>query len=227
MRTAKSRRTPKVNEKRLLAYAAAAGAALAAAGPADADVVYGVFDKDINTNTSFTAQMGTAGPSFKFKQFTRTNSIVGFVSGAGTKNPSVILPSTKSFGAKNFQNNSKISVTPPAISGFVAYLFRLNSGNVFYNFLSPSGGYLGITFDLDDGHGRHYGWIKIDNIAPDYTSYHLNDWAYETDASTPIIAGQTAVPEPTSCALALIAMGAGGLAVYRKRKQGKQEREGE
>ena len=87
------------------------------------------------------------------------------------------------------------------------------------NFNAASPGYLGIKFN---DNGTKYGWIHIDSIAADGTSYHINGWAYE-DSGGSIRAGDTgqggsAVPEPSG--LALLACGAAGIYALRKKRNG-------
>lgn len=73
-------------------------------------------------------------------------------------------------------------------------------------------GYVGLLFS--DGTDAFYGWAQI-SVKTDLTSLKLIDYAYETEASTPIEAG--AVPLPGS--LALMATGAAGLLAYRRMKR--------
>lgn len=75
-------------------------------------------------------------------------------------------------------------------------------------------GYIGVRFIIPGGPPTtHYGWI---NLAVDHKnkSFTVFGWAYESAANTPIHV--PVVPEPAS--LALLAMGAGGIVAWRKRK---------
>ncbi len=89
-----------------------------------------------------------------------------------------------------------------------------HNGYVYYPGLgggTPEGApsYLGVRFDL--GGGNQYGWIGVvrSGIALDAFA-----WGYETEAGVPIPAG---APEPGS--LALLALGAAGLAAGRRRRR--------
>jgi len=72
----------------------------------------------------------------------------------------------------------------------------------------------GVGPDRLAGSTTHFGWIELANTTKaNGASAVLTRFAYETQANTPILTG--AVPEPTS--LALLAIGAGGLAMRRRR----------
>lgn len=77
--------------------------------------------------------------------------------------------------------------------------------------------YLGLTFDLPDG--RHAGWAEIGVYAFDFPGGSFDaaiyGFAYETTPGATIAAG--AVPEPP--ALVLLAAGAAGLALVRARRR--------
>ena len=226
----------KIDEKRLLAYAVAAGAVLAAAGPADADIVYsGLINKTVTANfppflSNVQITIGDTGAYFYF--FNDHH----FMTNLNRDNP----------GNWSYRNgyaaaaNALLNVTtvgwavnipksgPVGNSGtFVPFMFdkqKNTLGGGFTstrgNFLTSAGGYLGFKITAGTAIGDT-GWIHIDNIATDFSTYNIKDWAYQNDG-TAIPAGDTGtttVPEPTSSALALIAMGAAGLAIYRKRKQ--------
>jgi len=217
MNAMKLTEAPKVNEKRLLAYAAAAGAALAVAGPADASVIYGTVDATVSGATTLPVSMRTGNTLYFFRAINAGN-IYGSVHGiANALNVGgFIVASNFPQGATNAAgkyNADNLQLFKKPVSGATGG-----------NFKAPDGGYLRVK--LDPSGTPLTGWVQIDQIAADYSSYHVKDWAYETDPSQRIVVGATAVPEPTSSALALIAMGAGGLAVMRRGKQEKREREG-
>ena len=124
------------------------------------------------------------------------------------------------FYAKNFSIGQAIG----NVENFVAtaYLFRHHNNSNIGNFTNS--GYLGL--EIKSGSNKYYGWAQIDNVNVSTPTFRVVDWAYQDAAGAQINAGEgrpsNAVPEPTSCALALIAMGAGGLAVHRRRRQEQQ-----
>ena len=76
----------------------------------------------------------------------------------------------------------------------------LVGGGAFYD----TNAFLGVSFQVADE--THYGWIHLvhDNEAeaPFDLSLTIQDWAWETEADTAIIAG--AIPEPFSALLVLL-----------------------
>jgi hypothetical protein len=89
--------------------------------------------------------------------------------------------------------------TPPSIVGG----FAMGAGEQ----------YVGIQLNLADG--THYGWVGFETTDQDNGSMAgiIDGYAYEADTDTAIPAG---VPEPSS--LALLALGAAGIASYRGRR---------
>ena len=75
-------------------------------------------------------------------------------------------------------------------------------------------------FQFDDG---EVGWIRLkwQDVNSDGYPDQLTaiDWAYNSTPGESILAGQTAVPEPGSLSLALLAAGSAGVLALRKRRR--------
>lgn len=97
-----------------------------------------------------------------------------------------------------------------------------------------SSAFLGVQFS-DTNSMIHYGWVQLSACVPDDSGASntcndpngiltVNAYAYQSDPNTSIQAGQTTnasvTPEPAS--ILLFALGAAGLAAYRRRKQAAQ-----
>ena len=205
---------------RFAAYAAAVGATLASAGTAEAGIQYTSLNGNLAASSS-----GAAVD--KFLAYAKTSSFNVFVKKwgyiAGTTAAKI-----NSVGGLAALLGTNQTVGPSSGRGFGErlYLFLVqrkngavtNSGGNFPT--TSTGGYLGIRFGLNSDANKYYGWMHIAQVDRTVPSFSIDGWAYETTADLAIKAGATVtVPEPTSCALALIALGAGGLAVHRRRRQ--------
>ncbi|HEY7090009.1 MAG TPA: PEP-CTERM sorting domain-containing protein [Tepidisphaeraceae bacterium] len=101
---------------------------------------------------------------------------------------------------------------------FITYNYADGTPVAFPWVAGSSDGFIGFSFQIAGQ--THYGWarLNIGSYQSNLDSF-LRDFAYETDANTPILAG--AVPEPTAAfALGLLAMGAMGLRSSRKQATG-------
>lgn len=96
--------------------------------------------------------------------------------------------------------------------GNMASLISLGWGGG--NFINSTGKYLGVKFMI--GANTNYGWIQVDvsGTSAGPTNAVIKGYAYEDTPNGQIVAG--AVPEAGS--LALLAIGAAGLAAWRKKR---------
>jgi hypothetical protein len=97
----------------------------------------------------------------------------------------------------------------------------LSTGSSAIDFEDGVDGFAGFRFERADG--IHYGWARL-NLDLDTITLTIRDWAYQSTPDAAIAVG--AVPEPGTSALALLAAGAAGVAVWRRR-QWKEERASE
>jgi hypothetical protein len=218
-------------DKRLALYGVAAGAAIAGASSANANLVTldlsGVNTTDRSTASSgslwFDVNAATASAAVSttgtftgadFRIF--TGSFGGpfglFASISGlTPNNGIAGGQEEGFKASNLSPSHFVG--PMDTFGHDATITSKFAG------LAPGqSGYLGLKFEI--GSEIHYGWANITVGSIDYPNVTLNSLGYETEADTP-----AHVEEPSSNAtvpdqgstLALMAIGAAGLAVTRSR----------
>jgi hypothetical protein len=220
-------------------YAAAGAAALAAAGSADAAIIY------VDPSVKPTAKLPGAAPysaatkvPYTFKitpshAVTAALTIKRYIYRTGDRihenrayaNAGVGLISHSGNAAK-FAAGQKIGNTASQIFGRAGLASNGFSGNgnpvgVGGYFADGQPGFAG--FEMPASQGGGLGWIQLQVI--DRNNDGLPDevealsWAYSTAATESINAGQTtdgSVPEPS--ALGLLALGSAGVLAWRRRR---------
>jgi hypothetical protein len=215
-------------EHKLAAYAVASGAFLVSADRAEAGIIYsGVRNIPIGNEQTVDLNVNDTGPlsdiivDFKLRQ---TNLINGLnqtltlsIIPQGTNE--VVLDSGGFAAAlKSGDPISSLDTLGNASKVMASYKFKLN---VLQSSSGPWRGaddkFLGLYFEIP-GSDFHFGWARVNMKGDKSAEATLVDWAYETSANTPIIAG--AVPEPSSLSLGFLALGAVGVAALIRSRQG-------
>jgi hypothetical protein len=242
--TRKSRPLPEGVNKRLTAYALAAGAAgggvLALAEPARADIITVTGPGSIGVNSS------------KFLTINGNDVLMFSNFGVCSINPSnpschgFVAARAASPGAGILVHSIHNLTNPPLVKGYkigpggsfagaasLVLLIRCESlvtgvcERIESSAWLNKSGYVGFKF-LSKGQ-THFGWahVGVGRTGPPHSlfSASISKWAYDTVPDQTIEAGQTsAIPEPGT--LSLLALGAAGLAVLRKRKRSAASRQG-
>jgi len=227
--------THQINQKtmkRLLAYSAAAGLGAFAFGQAAEGAV--IF---ADLTDPITLAPLTIGPD-EFRDFdfnvdgyldlTISNEAGGnrirFIPGTGVDNKVFTdwTGSPSGYYVQSFVAGTTISGALPAASSnydFLGARREVGPPEVHYNHIG-TGKLVGFQFPGAFG-AIHFGWLQVDVKFMSPGEVLLFSYAYETQPGVPIVAGDTDgdgiadIPEPTT--LGLLAIGAGGLALRRRR----------
>lgn len=211
---------------RLATYSAAAGAAPLMAASADAAIVPFTLNENIALGSpDALVDVNNDGVT----DLIADNREIAIYSGSWQ----VLL--TDDSGSTDFPDGLKItteSYTVPGVGDF-SYVTPQSSGqlidgsgmyayfaNLSYGGLGPAvadlnAGPVLVGFELGINGQKHFGWVRVSvNLAT--AQYTLIDGAYQSAPGVPIEAGAV-VPEPTS--LGLLAAGAAGVGLYRRRRE--------
>ncbi|TWT86646.1 PEP-CTERM motif protein [Pseudobythopirellula maris] len=200
---------------RRTAYTLAAGAAVGAAGQADAEVQYsGVQDLSI-------AQYGAQDLNLDgdaFNDILLKNYVFGGNYQGATVNgyPGKLVISNGSFPyyVSALEKGDLIDGTVVGPTFYGALGYAANPGSEFD---SSTDAFIGLSFPIGGNAPEfiHYGWIRVD-IDNSAGTFVIRDWAYNPVPNRGILAGDK-VPEPGT--LGLLAAGAAGVASMRRRRK--------
>jgi hypothetical protein len=113
----------------------------------------------------------------------------------------------KNFGLATIIDSSSLFSNTEFMTAFMYF------SDVSPNFDAPS--FMGFRFGRDNK-GWNYGYL---GVTWDGTNFQLLSGAYESTLNTSILAGATAVPEPSTGALAALVLGGTALGVARRRRK--------
>ena len=197
-----------LSNSKLIAYSAAAGAAIAIAPNAFGAIQNGTEDLPLNFGfgnggIQYLTMEGSGQADAEFK----------FGYGSGTFN----IKATYDDSAKvcNGTSNFVYDISENGVIGPLDYAPHSTTGKFNPHWTEVDVTKMcGVSFKLEDGSDIVYAWIAVEKIGNE--KGRITAWAYQDDG-TPIQAGDTGpVPEPAT-GLALLALGAAGIAAYRRR----------
>jgi hypothetical protein len=212
------------------AFAAAAGATLAAVSAADASIIYGTLNDAV--------QLPGAAPYSKATTVKKSFLVDGIQMTVAVKNQfsfgnherGAYIAGNVGFLVSATVAVLKFSKGQPIVGGTERLTYGnrglldvvTNNNNSFHNFPLNKTAFAG--FQLPESKGGGYGWLQLDvldrdnNGSPD--GIDVLGYAY-SDAGGGIDGGQgipSDVPEPGTKALALLALGSAGVLAWRRRR---------
>lgn len=222
---------PENLSKRLAAYAlsAAAGVGVLAIAPsAHANGIKFVNNADITIGMNSTEYLTISGAKALEVSDRETHNIIKSTFGGGVRNFGTFSVHPLNGGAVAGGRVASGAVIGPSATflGTHPQQLAFNSGSTCGRCLAGhsfnawgSGGFLPFKF-ISKGNA-YFGWahVSISGNEKSGLTGHISQFAYETGPNTALRVGQTspsAVPEPDT--LALLALGAIGLAVLRKKR---------
>jgi hypothetical protein len=148
--------------------------------------------------------------------FSYASGTIGTLDWASTGNKSIrgLVDVDPEFGT-----NFNVGGLPPnagvAIANPLSFGTPIDSTTAFDGGQSPSAnGYYGVRFPAG-GSDWNYGWVEVLVAGSSLT---FGQASVETTINTPIAAGAVAVPEPSTCAMALAGLACGGYSLFRRRR---------
>lgn len=214
-------------QRRLAAYAVAAGAAAGGAQEADANIIHFDLEPDVlvqdtvlplDLNKDFLVDFEIVhgrplGPPWS------GGFSVGLVQGVNGEvvGSSYVYPGTA--GTFTWRYAHKLDSGDPIGPGadFQTHgglgSFSTVNSSIWGEWPGEGEGFAGVQFAISGN--THYGWIRM--IVDDFMRPTVMGYAFETEKDTPIPAG--AVPEP--CSLGMLALGAVGVTAMRKSRKKK------
>lgn len=187
-------------QKKLNAYAAAAGT-IAAAGAANAQVIYTDINPDTVLHDSLIYNLdfdNNGQPELRFETVSYQASS-GFVNLAlvnvlGNTNNATLGSLYSSSYPFPFSMNNGDSISgnntnwrPASINSGVQYLGVVYGTYTFANWLGVSDKYMGVRFRI--GANTHYGWVRL-SVTSNADTITIKDYAYQEMPGVGITAGQ-------------------------------------
>ena len=216
-----------LNNSKLIAYSAAAGAALAIAPNAFAEIIHHTVDIPFGIGQGGNKDLKMEGDNAEFNlighkstSMTYSNKNYAFIISQNTAGAAV--RTTYFIGASSAAKSFAITeYVGPDDNTPNNSLGRFATATIYSTGYAASRGfwsqneqikYCGVSFKKNDGSGdKVYGWIKVERLSR--ASGKVISWAYE-NTGIKIQAG--AMPEPAT-GLALLALGVAGIARYRRK----------
>ena len=182
-------------------------------GSAGAAIMTGDLDQTVGPNENFFVDLdGDGTDDFEFLHTTSFTGTAGYNNVRGAEPGNSIFITSSSSYARAFRGSESVTAGGSLASSALLAYMAFSSTTAGGNFGGSTPRYLGLRFNTTD-FGVVNGWMRVS--VPNSSFMQLHDWAFESNGGAIHVPDE--IPEPST--ISLMAAGAAGLALLRRRRK--------